>query len=440
MECPPIEKPVKFTLGTKDISRAAPGHPVINDPGGAINAGMIPDGSSFGVYAWEKNAANLIAPFVSPTGVTGFVLNQPVTRNNTAGVITYPYDPLAYWPMAPEAKLNFMAYYPYAANSAGSIKNVTPGTGDTPQLMIDFEVSTNSGNHIDLMYAKTGMLSGFDVVPLTFRHALTRLMFEARTEEYPTGSIVKITSIKITNAILKGKLVMLDFDEIQPEKSWWELNNASRGTITLEPTHLIDVGLDDLLQSVIINVEAGDNGYGDMLVLPQDVDGLSIVVGVSVDGVETLFPLTCKLDGTPDWKMNEIIVYEITVRPKRIDITASVKPWDESDVEIIIDEQYKLNVYPEGTLLFSHEGGSINMDILTDYNRNYDRLFPKGIIVDPPADAWLFITDIFGANGNLDRTIRVTAIANSTGMERTSSFTIHAGNLKYVVNVVQAAP
>jgi hypothetical protein len=277
------EKAVVFTLGNEHKAlakgdaaagtRAAPQHPVQNVPG-QIDEGVIPQGSSFGIYAWERDAANTITNFA------GMPTNQQVTRIVTGGVSTYPYSPTAYWSLNTADRLSFMAYYPYytiAQQNTGPLQ-VVHGTGSNQSLEMTFRVDNNSGNHIDLMYARTPMTQGFNPVLITFRHALSRLMFEGRVEDYPSTADVRITSIKVTNAIMKGKLIVLD-PTLQNEKAWWELDATQRGDILMPPAHVkSNVTLGSALQPVMTSSQntPADNTDGDMLVLPQSTEGLSI--------------------------------------------------------------------------------------------------------------------------------------------------------------------
>ena len=166
----PNDNPVAFTFGG---TRAAAGHPVDNDPG-MPDAGVIPADSSFGVFAWENpDGASAVTNFTD-------LQNMKVWHNTSGTGDPYTYTPLAFWPLDPAGTMSFMAYYPYRTNLAAGPLKVTRGSGATETMTFDYTVSGNSGNHIDLMYARTNMIAGYAPVPLTFNHALTRIRFEAK--------------------------------------------------------------------------------------------------------------------------------------------------------------------------------------------------------------------------------------------------------------------
>jgi hypothetical protein len=221
-----------------------------------------------------------------------------------------------------------MAYYPWAdqSNLKPNDPKITCGTDSNQWMKIEYTVSTNSGEHIDLMYSREGLISGlatnYAPVALDFRHALTRLMFAGRIEGFSTGTNVKITAIKIRNAIVKGELMVLDPD-LQPGKAWWTLsaNPADKKDITMPLTHVNGVQLISVLQPVMKSIlmsGGGDTENGDMLVLPQSIKGILLEIGIEVDTLP--YTYIYELDEMPDWVMNEVVIYEITVRPDRLEL------------------------------------------------------------------------------------------------------------------------
>ena len=428
---PFVAKEVVFLIGSETGTRAATGHPIDNVPGaGNQDKGVIPDGYSFGVYAWEK-PDNTSSPIINFAALQ----NMEVTRVVTGGGDTYPYSPVADWPVNPDAQLSFMAYYPWTDQTTlDPNPKVTSGAGSVQSLTLNYTVSTNSGEHVDLMYAKKSLTSGYAPVNIVFGHALTRLMFEAHIDGFPGGSIVKITGISITGATLKGELEVLD-PAVQPGKPDWSLDNGVTGIIEMPSTHIKDVVLDGTLQSVM-KTEGPTGINGDMLVLPQELAGLKLVVEATFNGVT--FYNTFDLDGMDAWEMNEITVYEITLKPQGKDLTARVLPWGEVECNVIPDPQFPLNISPE-RLLFGYEGGSMDINLYSSYDKD-DRGFDAGIYIDPPVGgfpSWLKIANAYGAEGGLSRIVSFTADPNETEPARSAKFTIRVGNLNYTYNIVQ---
>lgn len=431
LENPSNNRPVVFSAQVSHTaeSRALTGHPIENISG-QTDAAQIPEGKSFGVYAWVKETTTALVDNFTE------LQNMAVTYDGAQ----YTYAPTADWPRDEDATLSFFAYYPHSTSpdAQGSI-TPTRGAGANQWMKIAYSVSNDAGKHIDLMYAKTVMTPGYDPVNLNFGHALARLKFEGRTEGYPAGAVLKITGIKVKGATLKGELVVLD-PTTQPGKPFWELSDAAgdRGDITIPMAHIKDnIDLNQTLQSVITT-------GGDMLILPQQVNGLTVEVTASLNGVVFPQPFTFSLDGTPDWTMNEINTYEITLVPEGMHIAVKVNDWTTDPVNIIQDGQWWLSVN-EDEHRFPASGGEFTLTAETNYNITTQG-YPSGLqinaseIVYTPAvtsgNEWLTLTDKNGGvNGDLAREIKITAV--NTTETRTAKIKVKAGNLTKIINVKQ---
>jgi len=339
--CPEdINKKVIFSpmADSRTGTRAASGHPINNGE-------MIPVNSLFGVYAWQD---------VSGT-VTNFAAlqNMDVKRTGT-GSDNYEYDPLAFWPMQVGAQMNFFAYYPWTDQTVSTPNpQITPGIDSDQSLKIEYTVSPNSDEHIDLMYARTGMISGYDPVGMEFNHALARLKFEGNIEHFPSGTDVRITGIKIKNSILKGTLDVKD-PVAYPNKPEWDLNPAHKGDITMPSSHLRDIPLTTSLQRIILSTANGEGANGDILPLPQSVEGLELEVTTTRNGETFISSFPLYGNDKPDWEMNKITTYEITITPYGINFTVKVIDWEKGytiplplTLEITHDEYWF--AYDEGS-------------------------------------------------------------------------------------------
>ena len=334
---PKEKQPVVFMpmVGAGAKSRAADKHPVDNDPAVKDN-GVIPEGKSFGVYGWVK--PDNINPVTNFTDLE----NEKVTRtiDGVTGKDVYTYK-TAFWPMGADAELSFLAYYPYVNQTTPAptdpLIKVQHGTGANISLSIEYTVSNNSGDHVDLMYARKELIPGYDTVRFNFRHALSRIMFDGRIEGFlpsPTPD-VKITGIKIKNAVLKGELTVLDPGP-QPQKAWWTLSSkpVDKGAISMPVTHILSTTLTSTAQHIMKSElwsNGADGASGDMLMLPQSVEGLELEVTILYNG--SPYTRTYPLDGMPDWEMNEITVYEITVHPDKIELSSSVFNWTTYEID-----------------------------------------------------------------------------------------------------------
>lgn len=399
-------------------SRAATGHPI-------ENGATIPVGDyHFGVYAWVKPTdTGSVEPFSE-------LQNAKVQHASTA---EYTYDPVASWPRDADARLACMAYYPWSDQS-GNICVIT-GTGANQTMTINYAVPTDAGLHVDLMYAKTGMTAGYDPVNLDFRHALARLKFEGRTEDFPAGSVVKITGIKVTGAVLRGDLIVLD-PATQPGKPWWELSTApgDMGAITMPATHIKDLPLTSALQSVI-------TPGGDMLVLPQSVTGLTVEVTASLNGAAFPEPFVFSLTSSPDWTMNEIITYEITLMPDGMHLTARVAEWTTDPVNVIQDGQYYMELSRDRLDLYK-EGGGLTLEIKTDYDKINAVSGEAGSYLDVSGvGTWATVTDLGQtlSGGEYTRRVRIEAAAfDGTTNQAPGKLIVKAGNLNYVFHLTQS--
>ncbi|GHT70076.1 hypothetical protein AGMMS50239_37890 [Bacteroidia bacterium] len=134
-----------------------------------------------------------------------------VSGSNTLG---WTYSPTAYWPET--ATVNFYAYSPAVATGVAPLSS-SAGTGSPTALTgqkdvntgepgIEFTLPTTPASQQDLLVAHHSSTYGTDGstgVPLTFRHALSRVKFQAKSE---SAQDFIVQSIKLKN--LKGKATL----------------------------------------------------------------------------------------------------------------------------------------------------------------------------------------------------------------------------------------
>ncbi|GHT14306.1 hypothetical protein FACS189426_20440 [Bacteroidia bacterium] len=135
-----------------------------------------------------------------------------VIGSNASG---WTYSPLAFWPET--AAVNFFAFSPTAA--VGITKGATelvgqndknPGGPPTP-VTIEYELPTTLTDQVDLLVARhsgTYAAEGASGVTLNFRHALSRVLFQIKSE---SSMDFIVSSIKLKN--LKGKAT-LDLNDV----------------------------------------------------------------------------------------------------------------------------------------------------------------------------------------------------------------------------------
>ncbi|GHU76046.1 hypothetical protein FACS189414_1330 [Bacteroidia bacterium] len=137
------------------------------------------------------------------TGVGVLIDGSLVTGSNASG---WTYSPPAFWPET--ATVNFFAYSPTAAPgvTGGTIALVGQDDATAGQPTIEYELPAQLSNQRDLLVARrssTFAQDGTGGVLLNFRHALSRVLFEAKSE---SGMQFIVSSIKLKNVKSKAKL------------------------------------------------------------------------------------------------------------------------------------------------------------------------------------------------------------------------------------------
>jgi hypothetical protein len=271
-------------------SRAATGHPV--------DGTTIPSGGSFGVHAYSKiTPSSNIEPYVS-------LQNTVVTSDGT----DFTYSPLAAWPIQTGAELAFYGYYPWQNQSAtpatgDPVIGVTMGGTNSPSMTVAYTTPSDPAKQIDLMWARTALMTGYNPVQMVFGHALTRINFMARKEDYTEAVI--ITKITVTDVLTEGTLTVPNGTT---PPSWSSLSTPVDMELTATNGLLTNVPLTGTLALV---TAAG----GDMLVIPQGVVGIEVRVEATKNGVAFNAPFVFLVTISPDWEMNTIVTYEITLLP-----------------------------------------------------------------------------------------------------------------------------
>ncbi|GHV05174.1 hypothetical protein FACS189416_4520 [Bacteroidia bacterium] len=137
------------------------------------------------------------------TGVGVLIDGALVTGSNASG---WTYSPPAFWPET--ATVNFFAYSPTAAPgvTGGTIALVGQDDANPNEPTIEYEMSAQLSDQRDLLVARrssTFAQDGAGGVLLNFRHALSRVLFEAKSE---SGMQFIVSSIKLKNVKNKATL------------------------------------------------------------------------------------------------------------------------------------------------------------------------------------------------------------------------------------------
>lgn len=425
----------------KPGTRAADGHPI-------KNGGNIPQGKSFGVYAYSR-----ISSTSTPVSYNAELPNNTeVTHNGTA----FTYSPVAKWPTGTEAQLAFFGYYPWQDPDATPTPLVDPVIEVTPRsssaMWIVYTTPQNPAKHIDLMYAYADFTTGYESVDMEFHHALTRVNFKAKVEDYTQP--LQITSITINNVRPQGMLNI-----VGGSSPTWANSVSGSNTAPIDMMLDRDNGLvqNHTLTSALSWVSVPGSTTetaGDMLVIPQYVEDMEVVVTATIGTDPTPETFTFSLAGTPDWKMNQIVTYEITIAGNGMRITPHIQSnWENNNIEVIQDGQWWMYV-DEDEFEFDVNAGAKALNIKTNYNPSTSQGSPPGLFVEAVADPtkitydpeltfsgspWLTVnTGSVGSDGSLSRELTISTTANGGRMVRKASFTVTAGNMNKVIHVTQS--
>lgn len=426
---------------TKPRTRAADGHPI-------ENGGNIPQGKSFGVYAYSRPSSGGTAASYSAE----LPNNTEVTHNGTA----FTYSPVAKWPTGTEAQLAFYGYYPWQNQNATPTPLVDPVIEVTPMspsvMWIFYTTPQNPAKHIDLMYAYADFTTGYESVDMEFHHALTRVNFKAKVEDYTQP--LQITSITINNVRPQGMLNIVGVS-----LPTWANSVSGSNTAPIDMMLDWDNGLvqNHTLTSALSWVSVPGSTTetaGDMLVIPQYVEDMEVVVTATIGTDPTPETFTFSLAGTPDWKMNQIVTYEITISGNGMRITPHIQSnWENNNIEVIQDGQWWMYV-DEDEFEFDVNAGAKALNIETNYNPSTSQGSPPGLFVEAVADPtkitydpaltntqspWLTVNSGgTGGNGSLSRELTISTTANDGMAVRKASFQVTAGNMNKVIHVTQS--
>jgi hypothetical protein len=306
----------------------------------------IPDGGSMGVYAYLHDNSTWAADEAANKLTPNFMWNQQVTYHADGN--SFVYSPLKYWPNVENDKVSFIAYYPYSAETPGSLDDATGlktllGNADNGLPSFEFTVKGNAAEQVDLLIsdlitdlphsraaedapgAPFNNLSVYDHVKFVFRHALAKIEFRVIADADIRRDIVgfKVNDLKITNIYKQGKLTTTG-----TTFSWSNLATPQSYTCkTYEPYLLMPQELSDAM--FYINYSITFKGYD----TTYANDGTTLVDQYTYRNKATLQLNTFKMAETgtelTEWLPNHHYVYNIHLRANRIEFSAQVVDWIE---------------------------------------------------------------------------------------------------------------
>lgn len=299
-------------------------------------ATLIPD-AQFKVWSWLT--ANGTA-FNGTNGTQFFsnwytvIYKSGGNSNGTAN--DYTTDGLRYWPTGATPNwLSFYAYYP--SNKTTSITSAPSGFGafsftaqDAAANQVDFMVSDVAKDYIYGTAAGTNPnIAVNGTVPLTFRHMLTKVVFEFKKTNI--DAVVTVTGASLSGIKNTGTLTTAySSSETGNITHTWGSQAGTQGYTVAVPT------------SALTTTAASSGAVANdvFLMVPQtiaaDTQKLTVTWTVksgsdaTITNTKTidLYDILTSADAHINWDKNSQVRYTITIGPKPIYFTATVADWD----------------------------------------------------------------------------------------------------------------
>ncbi len=352
--------------------------PVVNVPTRAEEIfGNYPGDKDFAVYALYHEGAYNANSFTAPTSAT-YMTNVTCAADNEDNPTYWAPATDYYWPK--NGLLTFAAYAPVMtavpAEDPGTAVGVKWGaTGFTFQ---NFEVNDDPTQQIDLLYSsrvydqnKSAMVEDqpYDGVTIPFKHALSSIVFKAKTQEdYSGNATIKLTGIKVNKVVKKGTFAQnLTADRDGGSNApAWTLDATIAGNVKDSYTVFsLTAGKELTSDEVYVNgsVDEEDDTYGDgsnppadptasndgvrrsdLILIPQsfsrgdeETDKVTVTIEYSIqNGNEAAVPqthtfqfATVNQGQTDAWEMGKRYTYNIVIGLDKIYFNPQVTNWED---------------------------------------------------------------------------------------------------------------
>ena len=344
-------RPITFTSYTAQ--------PVTRADSALLADNAIPAGRSIGVYAYYHDNATW-----SDAAAPNFMCNQQAT--NIGLEQPFSYAPLKYWPNENEDKVSFIAYYPYTSNSSADVAALgltallaNTGTGlpsfqfavnDNVKQQVDFMVSDLLPNLPNGTAAVTpGAPAGRDDLTVTdrvrflFRHALAKIEFRVIVDEAARQDLAYYTlkGIQLTNIYNKAQLTPTYTPPVAPATegtttfTWTDYDSPAATTYACKTTEaylLLPQALGDDAQ-LTVNYDLAFKSEGTTYTYDADGNPVPTEEYAFTSRTTTYQLNTLKLTGTTTpidkWLPNHHYVYNLVIKPHRIEFTGQVVEWGQ---------------------------------------------------------------------------------------------------------------
>ncbi|GHV00092.1 hypothetical protein FACS1894159_05210 [Bacteroidia bacterium] len=266
-----------------------------------ITTATLGTSQQFRVYSFRLPSPDGGTTPGTPANAMGDYLMNQYSSSNYANAYwtgsTYYYNgSITSWPSPVNDCLMFYAVYPYSLPTGGVV-TMPYGSVSNPKMQITYEMPLAPSEQVDLMYAGTNALYR-TVVPLGFRHALTRVTFKAKLISPSTdGGKVWVARLQLKGVRSKGTITV-----DRNQQGTWVLSSGQYDTRNIDLSmNTGDCGLpinnagyypqwagngrlngtsayqlkDDAFTSIMPT-------NGDLMVLPQAVDDMMLDIDLLV--------------------------------------------------------------------------------------------------------------------------------------------------------------
>lgn len=314
-----------------DSNRIVFDNPVVSSVTRALIDGTeYPTDVPFSVYAQYKNANTGENLLYMENVTTRYVTSTPGT-NQKSWVPVGNY----YWPK--QGTLSFAAYSPTAAST---VFNRVSWADDSGFTFDNFNAATNQANSYDLMYSDyvadqeqgdEADYTKYYGIQLTFRHALSALVFRAKAADNYTGAEIKVKTIEVLEAYNQGDLTT---NNASNSAGWSDFRDPT----TMEVQNLASAALTtDYVQQgdVLLMVPQGFDHNGGVKVkitYTIDTESAATMTQTHTVALSTLNEAGAGASTHDDWEMGKRYIYDITIGLDRIYFAPTVTDWEDVTV------------------------------------------------------------------------------------------------------------
>lgn len=299
------------------------------------SAALIPE-AQFKVWSWyTANGTSFAGDNGTKFFDDWYTVIYKTNGNNDGSANDYSTNGLRYWPSGATPNwLSFYAYYP--SDETTSITAAPSGFGafsftaqDAAADQVDFMVSDVAKDYIYGTAAGTNPnIAVNGTVPLTFRHMLTKVMFEFKKTDI--DAVVTVTGASLSGIQNSGTLTTAySVSETGNITHTWGSQSGTK-------SYTIAVPSSALTTTAAASGVAADDVF---LMVPQtiaaDTQKLTITWTVKsgtdaeITNTKTIDLNDIKTSGDVhiNWDKNSQVRYTITIGPKPIYFTATVADW-----------------------------------------------------------------------------------------------------------------